>query len=127
MRILLDTHVFLWYINASPQMPAATLQMLRDPRNTIYLSAVSVWEASVKYHLGKLTLPHAPALYLPAQRALHGIVALSLDERSVAHLDKLPALHCDPFDRMLICQAIEHGMLIATVDPLIRGYDVECV
>ncbi len=60
-----------------------------------------------QYHLGKLSLPDSPAAYLPEQRQLHRIMSLNLDEPSVAHLDRLPALHRDPFDRMLICQALE--------------------
>jgi PIN domain nuclease of toxin-antitoxin system len=127
MKILLDTHIFLWYISAAPPMPPEMLARLRDPQNDVYLSAVSIWEASVKYHLGKLSLPDSPAAYLPEQRRSHQITSLSLDELSVAHLDRLPALHRDPFDRMLICQALEHGMSIATVDSLIRQYDVACV
>ena len=127
MKILLDTHIFLWYISAAPQIPAETLERLRNPQNDVYLSAVSIWEASVKYHLGKLSLPDSPAAYLPEQRRLHRITSLSLDELSVAHLDRLPAWHRDPFDRMLICQALEYGMSIATVDSLIRQYDVACV
>jgi PIN domain nuclease of toxin-antitoxin system len=115
------------YQRYPPQISAETLERLRDPQNDVYLSAVSIWEASVKYHLGKLSLPDSPAAYLPEQRRLHRITSLSLDELSVAHLDRLPALHRDPFDRMLICQALEYGMSIATVDSLIRQYDVACV
>ena len=127
MKILLDTHIFLWYISATPQIPAETLERLRNPQNDVYLSAVSIWEASVKYHLGKLSLPDSPAAYLPEQRQLHRIMSLNLDEPSVAHLDRLPALHRDPFDRMFICQALEYEMSIATVDSQIRQYDVTCV
>jgi PIN domain nuclease of toxin-antitoxin system len=65
MKILLDTHIFLWYISAVPQIRAETLDLLRNPQNDVYLSAVSIWEASVKYHLGKLSLPDSPAAYLP--------------------------------------------------------------
>lgn len=84
----------------------------------------SVWEAIVKYQLGKLPLPEHPETYLPKQRDLHQIVSLSLDESSVAQLAKLPPLHRDPFDRMLICQALQNGMTIATVDGAIRAYSV---
>ncbi|MEG5016637.1 MULTISPECIES: hypothetical protein [unclassified Microcoleus] len=69
------------------------------------MSAVSVWEAIVKYQLGKLPLPEHPATYLPKQRYLHQIVSLALHESSVAQRAKLPLLHRDPFDTMLICQA----------------------
>lgn len=68
MRILLDTHVFLWYISADSQLPVTFRDAIRDPANEIYLSAASVWEAVIKYALGKFPLPEAPAEYLPRQR-----------------------------------------------------------
>lgn len=63
MRLLLDTHVFLWYISADPQLPAAYQNAIRDAANEVYLSAASVWEATIKYALGNLPLPEAPAEY----------------------------------------------------------------
>jgi PIN domain nuclease of toxin-antitoxin system len=88
------------------------------------LSVVSVWEVIVKYQLGKLPLLENPETYLPKQRDFYQIVSLSLDESSVAQLPKLPPLHRDPFDRMLICQALQNGMTMATVDGAIRAYSV---
>lgn len=65
MRLLLDTHVFLWYITADPKLPATFRAASQDPANEVYLSVASVWEAVIKYHLGKLPLPASPADYLP--------------------------------------------------------------
>src|SRR6476469_1036971 len=124
MKILLDTHIFLWFISGDAQLPTDVRDAIRDPDNQVYLSAVSVWEAIVKYQLGKLPLPEHPETYLPKQRDLHQIVSLSLDESSVAQLAKLPPLHRAPFDRMLICQALENAMTIVTVDGAIRAYSV---
>lgn len=124
MRILLDTHIFLWYINGSGQLPERSKELIRDPDNQVFLSPVSLWEALVKYRLGKLPLPDRPERYLPMQRARHGIATLELDEASVARLAELPNLHRDPFDRMLVCQALEHVLTIVTVDPAIRAYPV---
>jgi PIN domain nuclease of toxin-antitoxin system len=124
MKILLDTHIFLWFISGDVQLPPDVRDAIRDPDNEIYLSAVSVWEAMVKYQLGKLPLPEHPKTYLPKQRALHQIVSLNLDEDSVIQLAKLPLLHRDPFDRMLICQALQNGLTIATVDAAVRAYSV---
>lgn len=124
MKILLDTHIFLWFISGDAQLSTDVRDAIRDPDNEVYLSAVSVWEAIVKYQLGKLPLPEHPETYLPKQRDLHQIVSLSLDESSVAQLAKLPPLHRDPFDRMLICQALQKGLTIATVDGAIRAYSV---
>ncbi|MFO0848498.1 MAG: type II toxin-antitoxin system VapC family toxin [Gemmataceae bacterium] len=83
MRLLLDTHVFLWYITADPCLPAAFLTAIREPANEVYLSDASVWEAVVKHALGKLPLPAPPAAYLPHQRAAHGIAPLPVDEGAI--------------------------------------------
>jgi len=124
MKILLDTHIFLWFISADIRLSTDVRDAIRDPDNEVYLSAVSVWEAIVKYQLGKLPLPEPPEIYLPKQRDIHQIVSLALDESSVAQLANLPSLHRDPFDRMLICQALQNGLTIATVDAAVRAYSV---
>lgn len=124
MKILLDTHIFLWFISGDSQLSMDVRDAIRDPDNEVYLSAISVWEAIVKYQLSKLPLPEHPATYLPEQRDRHQIASLVLDERSVMQLAKLPPLHRDPFDRILICQALQNGLTIATVDTAIRAYSV---
>lgn len=124
MRILLDTHIFLWFISGDAQLSTNVRDAIRDPDNEVYLSSVSVWEAIVKHQLGKLPLPESPETYLPRQRELHQIASLALDENSVIQLAKLPPLHRDPFDRMLICQALQNGLTIATVDTAVRAYSV---
>jgi PIN domain nuclease of toxin-antitoxin system len=132
MRILLDTHIFLWFISGDTQLSKDVRDAIRvgkaspleNPDNEVYLSAISVWEILVKYQLGKLTLPEHPETYLPKQRDLHQILSLALDESSVAQLAKLPPFHRDPFDRMLVCQALQNGLTIATVDTAVRAYPV---
>lgn len=124
MKILLDTHIFLWFISRDARLAIDLRDAIRDSNNEVYLSAVSGWEAMVKYQLGKLPLPENPGTYLPKQREFHQIASLALDEKSVVQLANLPLLHRDPFDRMLICQALESGLTIATVDPAIRSYSV---
>jgi PIN domain nuclease of toxin-antitoxin system len=122
MRLLLDTHIFLWFISGDARLPTDWRDSIRDPANEVYLSVVSLWEAIIKHALGKLPLPHPPASYLPAQRVEHRIASLSLEESSVCHLAALPPVHRDPFDRMLVCQAIEHELTIVTVDDVFRAY-----
>ncbi len=122
MRLLLDTHVFLWYILADPRLPAFFLAAIREPANEVYVSAASIWEAVIKHGLGKLPLPAPPAEYLPQQRDAHGITPLPIDEGAMTHLASLPALHRDPFDRVLIAQALQHGLTIATVDAEVAAY-----
>ena len=122
MRFLLDTQIFLWFISGDARLPADWSKSIGDVGNEAYLSVVSLWEAIIKHSLGKLPLPHRPTQYLPAQRVRHQIASLPLDEASVCHLATLPAAHRDPFDRMLVCQAIEHGLTIVTADPVFRAY-----
>ncbi|MBK1692327.1 type II toxin-antitoxin system VapC family toxin [Ectothiorhodospira mobilis] len=124
MNLLIDTHIFLWYITDDARLSPEIAHAIRRPENQIHLSAVSLWECLVKHQLGKLPLPQAPEAYLPLQRQRHGIAPLDLDEASIRHLVKLPALHRDPFDRMLICQAIEHALVLVTMDEAIRRYPV---
>ena len=116
MKILLDTHIFLWFISRDQRLPTDVQEIIQDLDNEIYLSVVSTWEAIVKYQLGKLPLPESPEIYFPKHCDRHQILNLDLDQASVTQLAKLPSLHRDPFDRMLICQAIQNDMAIATVD-----------
>jgi len=124
MSILLDTCTFLWLIADAEQLSKTARKLFKDPDNEVYLSAVSTWEIVVKHVLGRLPLPHSPEQFIPEQRKSHGIDLLPLDEPATFHLLRLPPLHRDPFDRMLICQAIEKGLVILTPDPLITRYPV---
>jgi PIN domain nuclease of toxin-antitoxin system len=124
MRLLLDTHIFLRFISADARLAERLRESIRNPEHDVYLSVVSLWEAIVKHQLDRLPLPQPPESYLPTQRARHQIASLSLDETSVRQLAKLPAIHRDPFDRMLICQALEHGLVIVTVDDVFSHYPV---
>jgi PIN domain nuclease of toxin-antitoxin system len=124
MRLLLDTHVFLWYVTADPKLPATFRVAIQDPANEVYLSVASVWEAVIKHGLGKLPMPRPPAEYLPQQRDAHGIASLPVDEGAMPPLASLPPLHRDPFDRLLVAQALQHGITVATVDPAVAAYPV---
>jgi PIN domain nuclease of toxin-antitoxin system len=110
MRLLLDTHVFLWYLVGDARLPAGFANAIRDPANQVFLSVASIWEVVVKNSAGKLPLPEPPAEYLPRQRLAHQIESLSIDESTMAHLAKLPAIHRDPFDRLIIAQALQHDL-----------------
>lgn len=83
-----------------------------------------MWEAVIKYQLGKLPLPAPPAEYLPQQREAHGIAPLPIDEGAMPHLASLLPLHRDPFDRILVAQALQYGLTIATVDAAVSAYPV---
>jgi len=121
MKLLLDTHIFLWYVAGDRRLEGAGRSAIENAE-VVYLSVASVWEATIKYHVGKLPLPEPPHPWIAAQREQHGIESLVIDEPTVAHLPKLELHHRDPFDRILVCQAMEHGLTIVTVDPLLSKY-----
>lgn len=127
MRILLDTVTFLWAVTDAYDLSDDARELFVDPGNEIYLSSVSTWEIAIKHSLGKLPLPEPPMRFVPAQRKQHSIDSLPLDEEATLHLTRLPALHKDPFDRMLICQAIVHHLVILTSDELINQYPVRTI
>lgn len=124
MRLLLDTHIFLWFISGDPRLPLAFREAIRDEANEVYLSVASGWETVIKHSLGKLILPDAPDVYFPRQRERHGIASLAIDEGVLTSLAKLPPLHRDPFDRMLVAQALLHDLTLVTVDDALTPYPV---
>jgi PIN domain nuclease of toxin-antitoxin system len=122
MKLLLDTCTFLWALSGEPALPARVASLVQDPDNDVFLSAASAWEIAIKYAAGKLGLPEDPARFVPAMRAERGFTALAVDEESALHIAKLPPLHGDPFDRLLVAQAIVHGLTILTPDPIVARY-----
>ena len=124
--MLLDTCTFLWLAGGQP-LSAAAAAAVRDPSNDVLLSAVSTWEIASKYRAGKLSLPEPPDRLIPTERELRGILAFALDEESALQVIRLPPLHRDPFDRMLISQSIAHGLAIVTPDPSIHQYPVRVI
>ena len=123
MRLLLDTHIFLWFISKDNRISKSVRDNICEA-DEVYLSVVSVWEVIIKQSLGKLPLPHSAHTYLPTQRQRHGIDSLSISENTLAFLSALPDYHRDPFDRLLICQALEHDLTLMTVDEEIVKYPV---
>ncbi len=98
-----------------------------DPENEVYLSAVSCWEMTVKYMAGRLPLPESPVSLVARTREESGIQPLPFGETEALHLAKLPHFHNDPFDRMLVCQALVHGMTIVTSDEEIQKYPAQTI
>jgi PIN domain nuclease of toxin-antitoxin system len=122
MRLLLDTCTFLWVLTGVPALPTRVQAVVRDPDNEVFLSAVSALEIALKHAAGKLTLPDHPDRYIPAMRAERGVATLAINEESALHVSLLPLIHRDPFDRLLVAQAIVHGMIILTPDPIVARY-----
>lgn len=124
MKLLLDTHAFLWMILGDRRMPDDLRSALRSEDNSVWLSAISIWEIVLKQAQGRLVLPGPGAGYASGHRRRHHISSLPLEETAAGHLAQLPAIHRDPFDRILICQAIEHEMTLVTADDHIRRYPI---
>jgi len=124
VKVLLDTCTALWIAIDEPQLSGTAKEIVQDPGNDVFLSVVSTWEISLKYALGRLPLPESPDVLVPEIRRSGRILSLPLEEPATLQLPRLPALHRDPFDRMLICQAIAGGMTIVTPDDTIRRYPV---
>lgn len=124
MKLLLDTCTFFWIIEGSDKLSSRACELYKNPANEVYLSAVSAWEIVQKHALSKLPLPDRVDRFVSHYRVAHAVAELALDEPSVLQLARLPLLHEDPFDRMLVCQAIEHGLTLLTPDSLIRQYPV---
>ncbi len=127
MRLLLDTCSFLWVLLGADTLTPRVRALVADPANDVFVSAVSAWEIAVKYRLGRLPLPEPPERFIPAQRETHRLAPLPLDEESALHVTRLPLLHRDPFDRLLVCQALVHGLAIVTPDPLISQYPARII
>ena len=124
MKLLLDTCTFLWAVRGDTRLSKTAANLFCDPANDVFLSAISAWEIAVKHGLGRLPLSDPPSVYVPRERARHLIEPLPLNEGATLMLDKLPAVHADPFDRLLVCQAIEAGLTLLTPDAAIHRYPV---
>jgi PIN domain nuclease of toxin-antitoxin system len=120
VRILADTHVLLWWLADHGPLPGAIKEAIADARSTVYFSAISVAETAIKASLGKLDAPDDFATVLTQE----GFRALPFTPDHAEQLRHLPWHHRDPFDRMLVAQAMAEGLTLATVDLRLRAYDV---
>lgn len=122
---LLDTCTFLWMTLEPEKLSGQAADICADPAQALFLSAVSVWEIEIKHRLGRLELMEDPTEeFIPTQRAAFEVYTLSFDEPASLRQPTLPSIHRDPFDRMLVCQAMEHGLTILTPDRHIASYPV---
>ena len=125
MRVLVDTHTWLWMLTSPHRLPATTRDTVGDPGTEVLLSAASAWEIAIKYHLGRLPLPEAPTTYVPSRVAATGSTALAIDHAHVLRAGELPDHHRDPFDRLLVAQAQILGVPLVSGDRALGAYDVK--
>ncbi len=125
MKILLDTHVWLWTLVSPERIPRDSLELIGSPENELYLSAASTWEIAIKYGLGKLPLPEAPALFVPPRLSRDGVISLPVEHAHTLAVAELPQHHNDPFDRLLVVQARMERMVLASADSVLKKYDVQ--
>ena len=122
MKILLDTCTALWIAIDAPELSERAKGLFEASGNEIFLSTVSAWEISLKYALGKL--PSTPELFVLELRRIGRMESLPLIEEATLQLFRLPELHRDPFDRMLVAQAAAEGLTLVTHDQKLKAYDV---
>lgn len=122
--MLLDTCAFLWVISDSPRLSPRAREVFGATGNEIFVSPVSSWEIALKFRKGQIDLPEQAETYLPRQRRKHLISSLPIQEIDALIAAGLPRIHADPFDRLLIGQALANGLTILTPDRHIAAYDV---
>lgn len=125
MKLLLDTHAFLWWITGSDRVSHHARDAISDTANEVYVSAASGWELAIKASLGRVALPDDLEGFLSEQLATNGFDVLPIHLRHALGVYRLPDLHRDPFDRMLIAQAIAERMSLVSGDPRIAGYGTD--
>ena len=125
MKLLFDTHAFIWWDSASSKLSPQVLSFCQDRANTVLLSVASIWEMQIKLQLGKLRLNLPLPTVIESQQQTNGIEVLSITIAHVLELDSLPAYHKDPFDRLLIAQARVEDAVLSSNDPIFTDYPVK--
>ncbi len=121
MKLLLDTHVLLW-LQTEQERLGASLALLEDEANELFVSAVTTWELAIKVGLGKMAVPAAVLDFVETRAARIGATLMPISHAHAAGVVRLPEVHRDPFDRLLVSQAIAEGATLLTADAVLRGY-----
>jgi PIN domain nuclease of toxin-antitoxin system len=125
LRLLLDTHCWLWMRAEPERLSEPTRQLLQDPESELFLSAANAWEIAIKFAAGKLRLPEPPAAFIAQRMAEDRVAALPILHAHALRAGELPPHHHDPFDRLLIAQAQIEGLMLLTADRELARYDVQ--
>jgi len=127
MRLLLDTHAFLWWVADAPELSRKARTAIADSDNECLVSMASCWEMAIKTSLGKLTLGTSLDRFVPEQLAANGFVPLEIGFRHVARVARLAFHHRDPFDRLLAAQALEERFVVVSADATFRRYGTRTI
>jgi PIN domain nuclease of toxin-antitoxin system len=127
VRVLLDTHAFLWATTGSERLSGRARDLVADPGQELLLSAASAYEIAVKAARGRLELPEEVAVYLATRMATFGLRPLAVTLEHAVEAAALPRIHADPWDRIIVAQARAEAIPILTADPMVRRYDVETI
>ncbi len=127
MKVLIDTHTFLWWNTGDSLLSTHAKEIIADGQNEVFLSAASVWEIVIKTAKGRLILPELPAQYISRRISLYRFRPLPIQISHAAYVFELPPYHNDPFDRMLIAQSRLESIPLVTRDEEIRRYDLETI
>jgi PIN domain nuclease of toxin-antitoxin system len=127
VRVLLDSHAFLWAATADDRLPPAVEGLIEDGGTRVFISVATTWELTLKVMGGKLRLPGPPAEHFAEHIERFRADLLPIHQRHVSALPELPAIHADPFDRMLVAQALVEDLALVTADERIRRYPVRTI
>jgi PIN domain nuclease of toxin-antitoxin system len=127
MKILLDTHIFLWMFLNPSRISANVEFLLKDTNNQIFLSSISSWEIAIKYSAGKLKLPDAPEIYVPTRIKRAKLLTLEIKHEHALAISYLLPVHKDPFDRLLITQANVENLTLLSADNIFSSYSVKMI
>lgn len=125
MRILLDSHIFIWLHEAPEQLSGSATRLLQDLDNELFLSMASVWEIQIKMSLGKLSLSGHIFDVVTMEQRVNNVQLLPIELRHISGLSRLPMHHRDPFDRLLLAQSIAEKMPILSADAVFDNYDAQ--
>ena len=124
MKLLLDTQAWLWMLADPDGLARRARRMIERSDSELYFSAASAWEIAIKWELGKLKLPADPAEYVPSRMAQSGVIPLPIKHAHALQVARLPKHHRDPFDRLLVAQALLEEMVLLTADPQFDAYGI---